>query len=272
MQRSVGDRVTVAPSFLRTVEARVSAPSGVQRLSGDDDQYEWQHRGAPPSESGARAAFGLAFLHPDADSTEGRALHGHDDDWAETFEATHAAALQARRDARYVDMVAEAERELRVRNLREERHGDEVLELERRDILALRRRLDDEMPWEFGPPSGLPHLYPDEPELPAEEEPAPSASAPAHTATSAPTSTPARTAPVAHDHPRRGRTHDAPSIRRDSAARRGPSGMRHAPARPGRCRSRWRAERRLAAARQHPARRRSRRSSARPSGASSVDA
>jgi hypothetical protein len=200
----------------------------VQRLSDDEDPYDWQHRGAPPSQSGARGAFGFAFLHPEADSTEGRAVHRHDEQWAETFESTHAAALQTRRDARYVEMVAEAERELRVRNLREEREGDELLELERRDILALRRRLDDEMPWEFGPPSSVPHLYPHDPELPAEEPPAAGATARPTVTPSA--STPSRTAPLTHGHRSAGRTHDAPAIGRDSATRRGPGGLRHASA------------------------------------------
>ncbi len=167
VQRAVDRRAPVVPSFLRTAPERT--PTGTQRLAPSDDDYDWQERGAPPSRRGARGAFGFGFMQSTPDSAEGRGLAVADRQWAETFEAEHAVTLQGRRDERYAEMVADAERELTVQNLREEREGEDRLELQRRDILALRRRLDTEMPWEFGPPSTLDRLYPAEPELPAEE-------------------------------------------------------------------------------------------------------
>jgi hypothetical protein len=225
VQRAVDDRSPVVPSYLRTAPVAPSTPPGVQRLGTDDDRFDWQHRGAPPSERGARAAFGFGFLRHDPDSAEGRGQAVADRQWAERYEADHADELQRRRDVRYAEMVAEAEREIQIQNLREERSGDEVLELERRDILSLRRRLDQEMPWEFGPPATIDELYPPDPPLPAEDPPrrASVRTAPAAAAavTAATTIGASASAGAAH-----GAVPDAPTIGRDSVARRSPP-LRH---------------------------------------------
>lgn len=168
VQRAVHDGAAVRPVFLRSAGSVPAAPRGVQRLRGDDDPYAWQERGDPPSRQGARGLFGFASMRPDPGSTEGLAQASRDRTWAERWEREHAAALQNERNKRYAEMVDAAERELDVVNLREERSGDDLAHLERRDILALRRRLDDEMPFEFGPHEV--DMYPDDPRLPTEEE------------------------------------------------------------------------------------------------------
>ena len=234
VQRAVDDRTPVVPSFLRTAPVSPTTPRGVQRLGTDENRFDWQHRGAPPSERGARAAFGFGFMRHDPDSAEGRGQAVADRQWAERYEADNATDLQRQRDERYAEMVAEAEREIQIRNLREERTGDEVLELERRDILSLRRRLDEEMPWEFGPPADIiDRLYPDDPPLPPEPPPGQAsagtgaATGAGATALTAGAATVASAAAHAGHAPTLGApAPDAPTIGRESAARRSPP-LRH---------------------------------------------
>jgi len=232
VQRAIDDRTPVVPTFLRTAPLPTAAPAGVQRLAPHEDRFDWQQRGTPPSERGARSVFGFGFLRPGADSAEGRERATGDRQWAHDFEADHAAALQERRNVRYAEMVTEAERALQIQNLREDGEGDAVLELERHDILALRSRLDDEMPWEFGPPPELDRLYPIEPELPAEDVPTRRSRVTQPSPVVAPFVAPAATS-MPNDDDHGPKVPDAPSVGRDSVTRRTASPLRHPHGSPG---------------------------------------
>lgn len=154
VQRSVWSGEPVTPAFVRSSTSVPDAPpAGVHRLRSDEDPYEWQRRGpAPQRESLAGAIgsfFGIDVGDDDEDDPEHRAAV---ETWAREFEEEHADDLQHRRDERYEEIYREARRAALI----ESRRREEPLEpFDHDDILQLRTRLDDEMPFEFGPPIGI---------------------------------------------------------------------------------------------------------------------
>jgi hypothetical protein len=148
VQRSVSGG-GVLPTFLRNrpMGQMSQGPIGVQRLAsehpewlgadlseedysdveprGANDMFDWQEReGEPfPSEWQARR------------------------EWAEKFEQDHSSALQLRRDERYTQLSQEV--------------TGGTAPLSRDAAIGVRRRLESEMPYQFGPPFGV-DPYPDE--------------------------------------------------------------------------------------------------------------
>ena len=175
----------VRPSFLRTSSTVPEIVAGVQRLAHDEDPYAWQRRN-PDEQAGATtggmlgAMFGREF---DSESRIGREQHSGEQAWSQAFEQNAALdTLQPLRDHRYRELVEDAEREVRVQSIRE--GVTDVPELTRADRVHLRGLLDDEMPYEFGPPAGI-TPYPDV--LPA----APETATPATPGAGAASTTPA---------------------------------------------------------------------------------
>ena len=193
VQRQVSPHHTsggVRPSFLRTSSTVPEIVAGVQRLAHDEDPYAWQRRN-PDEQAGATtggilgAMFGNEF---DSESRIGREQHSGEQAWSQAFEQNAALdTLQPLRDHRYRELVEDAEREVRVQSIRE--GVTDVPELTRADRVHLRGLLDDEMPYEFGPPAGI-TPYPDV--LPAAPETAtPEPAAPATPGAGAASTTPA---------------------------------------------------------------------------------
>lgn len=153
VQRTVYAGEVVTPTFLRRTEAPDVARAGVQRLAvsdraaddwsevdlsevapgSDADPFRWQGRTEEPAEA-------------DWDTRR---------DWAEAFEQDHAAQLQAIRDVRYDELAADVATDRPVDLPR--------LPLGTEQVRAVRRQLDRELPYQFGPPVGV-EPYPARPD------------------------------------------------------------------------------------------------------------
>ncbi len=150
---------SVAPTFLRRSGHRpTQAPlttrrHGVQRLADDADpsadETGWtgdDYSDADLSDIEPGGPFDpFAWQERDGEPTD----DGWEErrDWAERFETENADELQRRRDARYYQLIDDAT-------------GRERERLGRRAVMSLRRQLDAEMPYQFGPPS-LVEPYPE---------------------------------------------------------------------------------------------------------------
>ncbi len=155
--RAVQDYVGrgVRPTFIRTNATTPEIIAGIQRLANDDDQFAWQHRNPPEREARFDGTLGSIFGAPDdADQRRGHADErtAQDLEWARNFEREQAHDLQQLRDRRYEELLDEARRESRIEALRT---GEAEAELTRADLIHLRTALDEEMPYEFGPPDGV---------------------------------------------------------------------------------------------------------------------
>ena len=160
MQRRFG---AVRPHFMRRRPGSIEVAQGVQRLAHDEDPYAWQERGESPSQQSLLPAFGFAVA---AGSTREARQQHEDEAWARDFEAHHAQHLNELRARRYHELKDEELRQKRITALREDEEAPTALD--RRETIALRGQLDDEMPWQFGFPEHLTAAYPEP--LPPEEE------------------------------------------------------------------------------------------------------
>lgn len=150
VQRSVWSGRPVKPAVLRDRASIPVVPSGVQRLRDDDDPYEWQERGDGGRFAATREAFDDVFGFDLDDSEE---QEREEREWSDNFEEENAADLQAMRDERWLEIYRAARREAIVEARRLDRPAPPPFDDD--DIVALRERLDDEMPYEFGPPTGI---------------------------------------------------------------------------------------------------------------------
>jgi hypothetical protein len=164
VQRLAAGDPIVRPHFLRRRTATPDRFAGVQRLAGDDnDPYAWQERDPERMPSAERDEFEALGMFGGYSIREGSRLdrarggavdyEAADESWAREYEQTNSTRLQAERDRRHAELIEEANRERRIEALRE--GEDEPEELTRADLINLRRRLDEEMPWQFGPPPGV---------------------------------------------------------------------------------------------------------------------
>ncbi|MDF2732241.1 MAG: hypothetical protein K0S92_872, partial [Desertimonas sp.] len=179
VQRRVGG--TVRPHFMRRRAGPLDTAAGVQRLANDgDNQYEWQDRGASPSAAREQERSESNLIWGGYESlgdpsrrsaAQQREIDEQDESWARQFEEEHKNQLQAQRNQRYNEMLEEGLRHEREEAVLEER---EPKPMTRRELITLRRQLDREMPWQFGPPVGI-DPYPDElpPEVEGEENASP---------------------------------------------------------------------------------------------------
>ena len=160
----------VRPLVMRRHEhlpVRGGAP-GVQRLA--DDPYAWQDRDDQDSDdvspTEAREMTGLFRGYSvRADSAWGRRRARDEQEWADGFEGRHARRLVTRRNERYAELLEQAAAE------RRERADDPTgpIRLGRRDVLAVRSQVDEEMPFEHGVPEGYP-AFPDQLPEPAPDD------------------------------------------------------------------------------------------------------
>jgi hypothetical protein len=168
VQATIQSGGPVVPAFRRDHPGatRREGPVGVQRLAADEDPYAWQNRPMSGDDQ-ALALFGdhgYGFAAGSSAATRRDASERAAD---ERFEHTHARELQDRRVRRWNDIYADAERDARTAAAREDR---EFEHLSRREVLALREQLDEEMPFEYGIPPGIADPYPGPFPPPNEEE------------------------------------------------------------------------------------------------------
>lgn len=156
----------VRPTVVRRMQhvpSRTPTP-GVQRL--EDDAYAWQERDDEVSPSDRPRLLGLfgGSYSFRSDSAAGRRAARADEEWDAGFEARHARRLVARREERYRELLDEA---LDAR--RRDPSSPSPARLSRGDVIAVRERVDREMPFEHGVPTGF-AAFPDElPEATPEE-------------------------------------------------------------------------------------------------------
>ena len=146
-QHTAARGAAVRPTFLRSVAPERGALAGVQRLA-DDDPYAWQGRPMTEGEE-LTTLFGDHGYAWAPGSARARRNATADRTDREEFEHSHAGELYRQRDTRWAELVLESDR---IEQTTAAREGRSVRPLQRDDHVALRRLLDQEMPFEFGFP------------------------------------------------------------------------------------------------------------------------
>jgi hypothetical protein len=166
---------------------------GVQRLA-DDDPYAWQERDDEVSPSETRDMSGLFRGYSvRSDSAWGRRIARDEREWADGFENRHARRLVERRNDRYEELLEQALDERRAAAV-----DPTAVRLGRREVLEVRARVDEEMPFEHGVPEGF-SAFPDRLPDPTPADEGDIADADAEADAEVPGSTPV----ASGDHPRR---------------------------------------------------------------------
>lgn len=140
VQWSVGG--AVRPHFIRRSTKGDERASGVQRLAADDP-YAWQQRDDDPSPTREGANLGLNVGYSTGARSTSTDVDRNDPVWAQEFESRHRDRLQSRRNDRYHELLDEALRQ------------KQTAALSHTEVIAARTQLDQEMPWEFGPPARI---------------------------------------------------------------------------------------------------------------------